>query len=268
MANSDDSLVELVRQEVFSDFLDRVVTVDYYVPARKWWQFWKRPYVILFHDGQDLDRMNFLEIYRRTFQNSGATKPLVVAIHANEDRMREYGTAAQTDYAGRGDRAHLHERFVLEELLPAVQSAHRTHRRVAVAGFSLGGLAAFDLAWRNPRTFHRVGVFSGALWWRSQAFNPAAPDDHLIVHEMVKSTPAVSRQQKFWFQTGTLDETDDRNNNGIIDSIDDTLHLIRCLNERGYKTGTDIEYLEVEGGRHDVPTWTGVMPEFLGWLVR
>ena len=31
---------------------------------------------------------------------------------------------------------------------------------------------------------------------------------------------------KFFFECGALDETKDRNNNGIIDSIDDTLDLI------------------------------------------
>ena len=65
--------------------------------------------------------------------------------------------------------------------------------------------------------------------------------------------------------TGTHDETSDRNNNGIIDSIDDTLDLIRELEAKGYQRKTDIEYLELADGRHDVPTWGRAMPAFLQW---
>jgi enterochelin esterase-like enzyme len=57
----------------------------------------------------------------------------------------------------------------------------------------------------------------------------------------------------------------DRNNNGIIDSIDDTLGLIGELEQKGYKRGTDIEYLELPDGRHDVPTWARAFPDFLKW---
>ena len=266
MSHSKTSSVRLVSQTVFSEFLDREVRVDYYLPHVPWWKFWERPYVLLFHDGQDLERMNFAQLYRKTFARRSGRRPLVVAVHANDRRLREYGTAAGPDYAQRGDLAHQHERFVLEELLPPVRAAHRTFGRCAVAGCSLGGLAAFDLAWRNPEVFDRVGVFSGALWWRSRVFRPEAPDADLMVHDMVRRTPAVRRGMRFWFQTGTLDEESDRNRNGTIDSIDDTLHLIACLQEKGYRTGEEITYVEIEGGRHDVPTWASILPEFLRWL--
>ena len=70
---------------------------------------------------------------------------------------------------------------------------------------------------------------------------------------------------KFWFQTGTLDEKADRNKNGIIDSIDDTIDLIRELEAKGYKRPDDIRYMEVVGGRHDTATWAAAMPHFLSW---
>ncbi|MEO8416960.1 MAG: esterase, partial [Ginsengibacter sp.] len=70
---------------------------------------------------------------------------------------------------------------------------------------------------------------------------------------------------KFFFETGTLDETADRNNNGIIDSIDDTLSLIEELVTKGYNPSGDIRYLEIKDGRHDVATWGRAFPEFLKW---
>ena len=56
----------------------------------------------------------------------------------------------------------------------------------------------------------------------------------------------------------------DRNNNGIIDSIDDTLSLIDDLKSLGYKND-DIAYINYEDGRHDVATWARAMPVFLEW---
>jgi hypothetical protein len=70
---------------------------------------------------------------------------------------------------------------------------------------------------------------------------------------------------KFFFQCGNMDEIKDRNKNGIIDSIDDTLDLINELETKGYSKENDIEYLEIKDGLHDVPTWGRAFPEFLKW---
>jgi len=70
---------------------------------------------------------------------------------------------------------------------------------------------------------------------------------------------------KFYFTTGSLDETMDRNNNGIIDSIDDTLGLIEELEKKGYHNENDIHYVNYEDGKHDVKTWGRAMPAFLKW---
>ncbi|MEJ0055425.1 MAG: GNAT family N-acetyltransferase, partial [Bacteroidota bacterium] len=68
---------------------------------------------------------------------------------------------------------------------------------------------------------------------------------------------------KFWFQTGTQDENNDRNNNGVIDSIDDTMDLITELTRKGYRPFHDIQYLEIKDGRHNQETWAQAMPHFL-----
>jgi hypothetical protein len=62
-----------------------------------------------------------------------------------------------------------------------------------------------------------------------------------------------------------MDEIRDRNKNGIIDSIDDTLDLMKELEAKGYSPENDIRYLELKDGKHDVPTWARAMPEFLKW---
>ncbi|MEM6771462.1 MAG: alpha/beta hydrolase-fold protein, partial [Bacteroidota bacterium] len=192
---------------------------------------------------------------------------IVVGIHAG-DRMREYGTAGRVDYQGRGDLAMDHEQFILEELIPFLEgrfNIRKTAAHRAIAGFSLGGLNAFDLAWRNPTEFGAAGIFSGALWWRHKAFRPKAPDADRIVHDYVRKAKKAPNV-RFWFMAGTEDETDDRNNNGIIDAIDDTLQLMALLADKGKKEGEDFTYVEVEGGKHEPETWGEVVMDFLRWV--
>lgn len=72
---------------------------------------------------------------------------------------------------------------------------------------------------------------------------------------------------KLWFQVGTKDETADQDQNGIIDSIDDTTSLIAELYKKGYQRDADISYLEMLGGKHNVETWGQMMPKFLTWAL-
>ena len=69
---------------------------------------------------------------------------------------------------------------------------------------------------------------------------------------------------QFFIECGTDDEKEDRNNNGVIDSIDDALDLIIELKAKGY-TDQHIHYMELEGGTHDVESWAKAWPEFLKW---
>lgn len=121
-----------------------------------------------------------------------------------------------------------------------------------------------DIAWHHPSVFGKIGVFSGSFWWRSKDFTDQHPDANRIMHETLnRSSPRPD--MKFWLQTGTMDETSDRNNNGIIDAIDDTLDIIEELKKLGYQPDKDIQYIEVEGGTHHPSTWVKVLPDFLVW---
>jgi enterochelin esterase-like enzyme len=86
---------------------------------------------------------------------------------------------------------------------------------------------------------------------------------HQVVRE-TKAKPAISA----WLQTGTKDETSDRNKNGIIDAIDDTIDLIREMEAKGFKRPEEIQYVEVVGGTHDTATWGKAMAKFLVWAFR
>jgi enterochelin esterase-like enzyme len=84
------------------------------------------------------------------------------------------------------------------------------------------------------------------------------------MHNQIRDDIAVPGL-RFFLECGTADETEDRNGNGVIDSIDDTKDLIRALINKGYDPQMDIYYHEIDGGKHDIPTWALAMPVFLKW---
>lgn len=247
--------------------LRREVTVDIYnipeassLPLR----------LFCFNDGQDLRTMSIETMMQNLIKKEGLPPFLIVGIHANEKRMQEYGTIRSADYDGRGQLARQHADFISQQLLPYLEkhftlSAKPIHR--AMAGFSLGGLSAFDIAWHHSDLFGCTGVFSGALWWRSKKFDAKHPDANRILHTQAEQEQQLPKL-KFWFQAGTLDEKEDRNNNGVIDAIDDTLDLMKILEKRGYHPLDDLHYHEVEGGKHSPKTWSKVMPDFIRWALQ
>jgi enterochelin esterase-like enzyme len=214
--------------------------------------------------------MKFSNILNSLLASNQIQPLLCVGIHAG-DRKNEYGTAKVLDYEGRGARSEAYQRFVVEELLSFVhtQYAVESFQQKAFCGFSLGALSAIDTVWNHPPVFSAVGVFSGSLWWRSKSLEDGYDEDtDRILHQKIRNSK-YCRGLRFYFTTGSLDETADRNQNGIIDSIDDTLALIEELKSLGY-TDQDIRYLNFEDGRHDVATWGKAMPGFLlwGWAPR
>lgn len=250
-----------------SQNLRRKVAVDIFLPPDYYSHHDKYFRVLYFNDGQDMEAVSLEETLENLYAHKVIYPIIVVAIHTNEQRIFEYGTAGRPDYKNRGNKAAQYSRFILTELLPYLKEQYRLHPNPeynVFAGFSLGGLSAIDIAWNHADHFGKVGVFSGALWWRFTSFTEQAPDADRIMHDIIRQTPKKEGLQ-FWFEAGTCDETSDRNHNGVIDAIDDTLDLIRELKNKGYQEGLDIRYLEVEGGEHNHDTWREVLPEFLIW---
>lgn len=252
------------RTEIQSNLLKRPVTVDFYLP--KDIADTAQMSLLLINDGQNLEEMNFSGMVQ-DLAASGAMGPVLCAgIHANTDRKMEYGTAGIPDYLGRGAKAETYQQFLIMELIPYIKSIYNVpqFRLQAIAGFSLGGLSAMDTVWNHPGLFSVAGVFSGSLWWRSKGLEDGYKEDtDRIMHHRV-TNGRFQPGLRFYFTTGSRDETADRNNNGIIDSIDDTLGLIEVLKEKGY-SDADIYYTNYEDGKHDIPTWGRAMPGFLEW---
>lgn len=249
---------------IVSAFLKREVKVDFYLPEKG---LSKGTSLLLINDGQDMEKLGLAEMLSGLYKQNKIRPLLCVGIHCGEDRKNEYGTAGTLDFKGRGAKATLYTQFIFRELLPFIhkQTAVDSFKDKSFAGFSLGGLSAIDIVWNHPQEFLNVGVFSGSLWWRTKALDEGYVEEtDRIMHAEIRKG-SYYPWLKFFFETGTQDETADRNNNGIIDSIDDTLALIAELELKGYRQGKNIAYLELSDGRHDVDTWAKAMPAFLKW---
>ena len=249
---------------VYSDYLERDVTIDVYLPTAI--HSSEKLSLLLINDGQDMVKMGFVAIFKEILEENELEPVMCVGIHCGADRINEYGTACQADYKGHGSKAGLYDKFIFDELLPFIRKKYHvpSFKEKAFAGFSLGGLSALDIVWNNATQFSKVGVFSGSLWWRRKAYEDGYMDEQdRIMHLQVRKG-GFYPWLKFYFQTGKLDEKADRNNNGIIDSIDDALDMIVTLKAKGY-TDDHLMYNELPDGKHDVETWSQALPSFIKW---
>ncbi|MEP7277106.1 MAG: alpha/beta hydrolase-fold protein [Bacteroidota bacterium] len=253
--------------QLSSAFLERIVTITCFFPRQELYAYRNPIHLLLINDGQNMEELGLAGILSEMLTADELAPLACVAIHSARDRKVEYGTASSTDYMGRGAKAGAYAKFVLEELMPFISATYgmASFASKSFAGFSLGGLSALDIVWNHPQEFLRVGVFSGSLWWRTRALeNGYQEETDRIMHAQVRAG-GYYPWLKFFFETGTQDETMDRNNNGIIDAIDDTLGLVAELVAKGYNRQKDIRYLELKEGRHDIATWACAMPVFLKW---
>jgi enterochelin esterase-like enzyme len=233
-----------------------------YDPARP------QPYPTLYlNDGQDMAALQLRETMARLIERGKIAPFIAIAMPTDAARLQEYGTAVAANAQGYGRQAAAYSQFVTAELIPAVQAQFHVSGdpgQTAVWGASLGGLSAFDIGWYHPHLIGMVGVFSGSFWWRAGEAETAVTPNRRIAHEVVRRT-AVKPPLRFWLQAATLDETADRDNNGVIDAIQDSRELMAEMARLGFQEGADMVYLEVVGGRHDYETWSRLLPDFLIW---
>lgn len=235
-----------------------------YAPTRP------QPYPVLVAlDGQTMPQWRLAETLD-ALVTAGAIEPVVVAaVPASAERIEEYGTAGQPDFAGRGRHAKAFQDLLAGEVLPWLRETHHVATdaaRTGIFGASMGGLCAFDTAWRRPQLFGCAGIFSGSLWWRADNAGVAAQQASRIAHRRVREA-GTRPDLRLWLQAGTRDETADRDGNGVIDAIQDTTELIDELVAKGFRRGTEVVYHEIAGGEHHESTWAWALPEFLRWAL-
>ena len=253
-------------KDIYTKLLQRNVEVEILIPPGL--DTTKQYPLLILNDGQDNETVKVKETLERLVAEKSIPEIIVVGVMA-ADRMQEYGVGFRPDYFGRGKLAKAYSDFIVTELVPYLRykfPISSSHMDRVMAGYSLGGLSAIDIVWNHFDVFGKVGVFSGSFWWRKRDAGSFFYSDYRdrLMHLQVRRGK-FKQGMKFWFQAGTLDEYGDRNKNGVIDSIDDTMDLITELTRKGYRPFHDIQYLEIKDGKHDQETWALAMPQFLKW---
>lgn len=257
--------LDMHQERLESQILHREVIIEVVLP--KGYQHSHQPCKLLvINDGQDAAAFHLKEVMADWDQSHPQVPMVALAIHVGE-RKQEYGLTGKPDFAKRGTRAGDYARFIETELFPWALKKYRISEKTAdraIAGFSLGALSAFDLAWNLPQCFGNAALFSGSFWWRAKDLDESyKPGDRLVLQVIEESIE--KKDIRFWFQTGWHDESADRDKDGLIDSIGDTLDVILALENRGYQPGKDIEYVELGSGHHDHKTMARIFPQFLKW---
>ncbi|HEX3080060.1 MAG TPA: alpha/beta hydrolase-fold protein, partial [Puia sp.] len=223
--------------------------------------------LLILNDGQDLDKLRVKETMDSLYK-AGKILPLVIIGVEAGDRMQEYGVTDKPDYLNRGGRATFYDAFINNELYPYAkkQSGVRKFQSFVIAGCSMGGLSAFDIAWNHPDKINKVGVFSGSFWWRDKASEDSSYSDekNRIMYSKLKASRKKPGLQ-YWFYAGAAEEKGDRDKDSIIDIIDDTKDIIHLLEKKNVVAPEGIVYRESPNGIHDYSSWSEVFPEFLIW---
>lgn len=223
--------------------------------------------LLILNDGQEAGQFRVRSILDSLYRKKLIKPLLIVCVHSG-DRMKEYGVSDKADYLGRGDKADKYDAFINNELYPYAKknATVRKFKTVAIAGCSLGGLSAFDIAWNRADKINKVGVFSGAFWWRDKDDKDADYSDekNRIILNKIRSSRKKPGLQYF-FYAGEKEETGDRDGDGITDVVDDTKDLISLIKSKNISLPDDIRYIQGADGQHDYGAWSKQLPLFLVW---
>lgn len=221
------------------------------------------PLVILF-DGQNTERLGLEETLTRMWADASSPRFAVAALVAGGRRMDYYGVPGVPDYLGRGALAASFADFLEKELLPYLESRFTVSRQKEqrfLAGFSLTGLGAAAIAIDRPQVWGGAAAMSGSFWWRSGEDAQASR----ILHNRVRGLSGAPTG-RFWFSAGDREEEDDRDGDGVIDAVDDTLDLIGELKAKGVPDER-LFWQFIPGGNHSETTWADWLEPMFLWLL-
>lgn len=94
--------------------------------------------------------------------------------------------------------------FLTEELLPWIQARYHVYQEknhTTIAGFSLGGLAAFYAALQNPHVFGNVLSMSGSVHWKKDGYENQIP----WIEIQISSIDSNTSQTHFYIAAGELE---------------------------------------------------------------
>lgn len=174
----------------------------------------KLPVLYLFHGGGDNDaswttagRANL--ILDNLFAE-GKLKPMIVVMPAGHTHIPGF-------YMGAGDKQDPFGRDMVQDIIPFIEkkypvSTKREHR--AIAGLSMGGIQAINIALWNPTLF-------GYLFPMSTGYFPDAIKEITEKHKAVMSNPEINKFKNFKIFMGGEGDIAYKNNLNMMKMFDD-----------------------------------------------
>ena len=213
--------------------------------------------VLYLHDGQNVfdastsfagTEWGVDETAERLVREQRVAPLIVVAInHAGLQRADEFAPT-RDPHRDAGGRADAYARFVVEELKPYIDRTFRTHRaaaQTALGGSSLAGLVTLHIGLEHPNVFGTLAVMSPSIWWDRRA--------------VLTRFEALPRRLpwRIWLDVGTAEGRD---------TVRNARALKRILEEKGWRVGTDVHYLEAVDAPHSEWAWAQRVAPMLEFL--
>lgn len=217
--------------------------------------------LIIFNDGQLLDDIGMKEILADLYADKKISPVVVVGVHA-ENRLQEYGIAANVKPGGQGSKADHYASFINNELYAYAKknAGVRKFNTVTIAGFGAGALSALDIAWDNADKISKAGMFSGAFSRKENKADSAAKGE---MYEKIK-TSRKRPKTEFWFYAGQNNVTDIKNDDATrVEACTD--ELVKLLGDKSFISAGDIVYKK--GKNNDATAWRELLPDFFEWAV-
>jgi len=239
--------------ESFPAFPSRFVApreVQVYLPAGYETETARRYPVLYLQDGQNVfdpssvgKEWEFDETADALIE-AGRIEPLILVAVWNTPARREEYTPTEVEsklpdgtVSKGGGKSDLYARFLIEELKPFIDEKYRTRPEpssTAVGGSSLGGLVSVWLGLEHPDVFGNVLAVSPTAWW-----------DNFVTLTKVAALPGKV-PVKIWVDIGSREGDN---------AVSGARRLRDALEKKGWKLGSDLEYVEQEGGEHDEISW-------------
>jgi predicted alpha/beta superfamily hydrolase len=240
-----------------SDALGNSRDVLVYLPPGYEENLQRRFPVLYLHDGQNVfdtstsftgTEWGVDETAEHLVQQGRVAPLIIVAInHAGLQRANEFAPTRDTR-RGAGGQADAYTRFVVEELKPYVDRTFRTQpaaAQTAVGGSSLGGLVTLHIGLEHPEVFGALAVLSPSIWW-----------DRRAVLTRLEALPD-RLPWRIWLDVGTAEGRD---------TVRNTRALKGILQEKGWRPGTDLSYLEAHDAPHAESAWAERVAPMLEFL--